>query len=393
MTANGGETWNLQLRTGNRHHALFFIDEQTGFYTEKAEPNGEGRILKSTDRGQTWAAVYQGQISPDPAVTNVDPLDIAFMDEETGWAVGGGSWSDSSGATILSTSDGGESWDLIWCFPDTDDQFNNWFNDIHVGHSMAWAVGEFGLMVKYAEQTGWQKMPSVTDLPLNDVYFSDEQHGWITGGYMNDQDARSVVLKTNNGGDSWTETDIFPYLAYDIYFADSLNGLAIGKDTTTYLTLFRGSLNYGVILHTIDGGRTWQPLVEGLSGPLKSLYEKNDVIWAVGDNGLVLRTDNWVTWTNPNTGKVYPSKYHLAQNYPNPFNPSTTIPFSIPKTAHVSIEIYNTIGQKVSTLVDKQINAGNHEIVFNAKNLSSGVYYYKITAGDYQQVKKMVLLK
>ena len=85
--------------------------------------------------------------------------------------------------------------------------------------------------------------------------------------------------------------------------------------------------------------------------------------------------------------------YALEQNYPNPFNPSTTIKFSLPKNNLVRIDLYNTLGQRVKTILNKQMRAGQHEVEFKAQNLASGVYYYKIEAGDFQDMKKMVLIK
>ncbi|MCF6269353.1 MAG: YCF48-related protein [Melioribacteraceae bacterium] len=86
-------------------------------------------------------------------------------------------------------------------------------------------------------------------------------------------------------------------------------------------------------------------------------------------------------------------KYILEQNYPNPFNPTTNINFSIPVTGHVKLTVYNTIGQRVATLVNGIKNAGYHNISFNAANLISGIYFYKLESGDFVQVEKMMLLK
>jgi len=88
-----------------------------------------------------------------------------------------------------------------------------------------------------------------------------------------------------------------------------------------------------------------------------------------------------------------PSAFVLTQNYPNPFNPSTIIGYSLPKTADIRIEVYNTAGQKVQTLLNQKMAAGSQQVEFNAANLSSGVYYYQLVAGEFQDVKKMILLK
>ncbi|MBX3006796.1 MAG: T9SS type A sorting domain-containing protein [Melioribacteraceae bacterium] len=88
-----------------------------------------------------------------------------------------------------------------------------------------------------------------------------------------------------------------------------------------------------------------------------------------------------------------PTTYELKQNYPNPFNPSTEISFSISNTEEVSLEVYNMIGQKVAVLINETMNAGSHSVKFNAFNMASGVYLYKLTAGKFVSIKKMILLK
>ncbi len=90
---------------------------------------------------------------------------------------------------------------------------------------------------------------------------------------------------------------------------------------------------------------------------------------------------------------VLPSAYTLEQNYPNPFNPSTTISFSLPNSGNVSLKVYNLVGQEVTTLMNGYRNAGQYNVTFNASNLSSGVYFYRLEAGSTNVVKKMMLLK
>jgi N-acetylmuramoyl-L-alanine amidase len=88
-----------------------------------------------------------------------------------------------------------------------------------------------------------------------------------------------------------------------------------------------------------------------------------------------------------------PSDYILEQNYPNPFNPTTKISFGIPKSGLVKLEIYNLLGQNISTLINEDMNAGYHSINFNAKDISSGVYIYTLSVNDFITSKKMILLK
>lgn len=88
-----------------------------------------------------------------------------------------------------------------------------------------------------------------------------------------------------------------------------------------------------------------------------------------------------------------PKNYDLAQNYPNPFNPTTTINFSIPKESHVVLAVYNSIGQLITTLTNKDMGPGNYYKVWNAANQASGVYFYRLETDNFVKVKKMLLVK
>ena len=88
-----------------------------------------------------------------------------------------------------------------------------------------------------------------------------------------------------------------------------------------------------------------------------------------------------------------PNQFELKQNYPNPFNPVTNIEFSVAKTRDVSLVIYNSLGQLVSTLVNQELKPGTYKYDFNASGLPSGSYYYRLTAGDFVKTNKMILVK
>jgi hypothetical protein len=88
-----------------------------------------------------------------------------------------------------------------------------------------------------------------------------------------------------------------------------------------------------------------------------------------------------------------PGKFSLSQNYPNPFNPNTKIQFALPNSAFVKVIVYDALGKEVETIVNEQLNAGTFEAEWNAVNYPSGVYYYKLSAGDYSETKKMVLIR
>ena len=90
---------------------------------------------------------------------------------------------------------------------------------------------------------------------------------------------------------------------------------------------------------------------------------------------------------------MIPAVFSLEQNYPNPFNPSTSIKFNIPKQSNVKLVIYDVIGKEVATLVNEMKQPGSYEAVFNGDNFASGVYFYRLEAGNFTDVKKMVLIK
>lgn len=97
-------------------------------------------------------------------------------------------------------------------------------------------------------------------------------------------------------------------------------------------------------------------------------------------------------------GDNLPKEYALDQNYPNPFNPSTNISFALPKAGNVEVSVYNVLGQRVNTLVNENLAAGTHVVTWDGRNtqggsVASGIYFYRIVAGDFSQTKKMMMLK
>jgi len=142
----------------------------------------------------------------------------------------------------------------------------------------------------------------------------------------------------------------------------------------TAMSMARFALGVGVVngkIYAIGGGIGWLPL------PLSIVEEYDPTLTSVEDFSL----DNILT------------RFALQQNYPNPFNPFTNIEFSIPKSEYVILKIYNILGEEVATLVSKDHTAGKYKYNWDASRLASGVYLYRIQAGDYVEVKKMVLLR
>jgi hypothetical protein len=115
--------------------------------------------------------------------------------------------------------------------------------------------------------------------------------------------------------------------------------------------------------------------------------------------GVAISGQTWIytdtlesTGLNEITGAI-PRTFKLLQNYPNPFNPSTTIQFSIPEQTFVKLEVFNSLGEKISTLVSEELNTGNYKYEWGPKNLSSGIYFYKLSSERFSEMKKMILLK
>jgi len=119
------------------------------------------------------------------------------------------------------------------------------------------------------------------------------------------------------------------------------------------------------------------------------------------DSGKVSSfVDNALTWFGTSKTSSVPAedygivqKYNLSQNYPNPFNPETQISYSIAKAGLVKLAIYNVLGQKVADLVDEHKEANSYKVTFDASDLTSGLYFYRLEAGDYSKTMKMMLLQ
>ncbi len=117
--------------------------------------------------------------------------------------------------------------------------------------------------------------------------------------------------------------------------------------------------------------------------------------YSFGNYKLLPRTDDDMVGfsTDVEDLNILPETYSISQNYPNPFNPSTKIQFSLPEASNVKVKIYDVLGREVARLVNEYKNAGTYTVNFNASNLSSGIYFYSLEAGDFHTVKKMTLLK
>jgi len=132
-----------------------------------------------------------------------------------------------------------------------------------------------------------------------------------------------------------------------------------------------------------------------MSGETVTLYHRayasNGSVATAGPAASVMFSRGVVTNIDEN-GHI-PQNFSLNQNYPNPFNPTTQISFTLPEAGLTTLEVYNMLGQRVATLVNNDMSAGTHSVNFNAEALSSGVYIYRLTAGNTSLTRKMMLVK
>jgi hypothetical protein len=195
----------------------------------------------------------------------------------------------------------------------------------------------------------------------------------------------SGVYFSNDNGVSWihldyglTTTPVWSFAANGIdIFTATNGGVFLCTDNGTGLTPRFSVINSGLTNTTVQ-----------------SLTVTDGYLFAgtIGD-GVWKRPLSEIMTGIENSRDQVTLQYILNQNYPNPFNPSTTIRYEIPRQGHVTLKIYNIIGQEVETLIDEQRNAGRGEVVWNASRFSSGVYFSRFRAGEFTKTMKLILVK
>ena len=157
--------------------------------------------------------------------------------------------------------------------------------------------------------------------------------------------------------------------------------------TFTYTVKSSNTAVATVAFHAADTSVVVTGVIAG--GPVVITVTGKDV-----DNSQISTTFNVTVGPFVGVEKIeIPTEFSLSQNYPNPFNPSTTIKFGLPVASNVSLKIYNILGEQVASLVNKVMPAGYNTVTFDASKLASGMYIYRIEAGSFVQVKKMMMLK
>jgi uncharacterized delta-60 repeat protein len=226
---------------------------------------------------------------------------------------------------------------------------------------------------------------------------------YITGeskGTTSDKDY--ATIKYNSAG---TEQWVARYNGPD-NLADLGYGVTVDADGNVYVTgKSKGTAtndDFATIKYNSAGVQQWVMRYDGPNhsvdyGKLIQIDNSGNIV--VAGVGRIDAADDYctikyapLTGIQINNGEI-PKDFSLSQNYPNPFNPTTNISFTVPNAGNVKIAVYDMLGREVSVLVNENLNAGSYTYDFNASGLSSGTYFYKMTAGNFSDIKKLVVVK
>jgi len=392
-----GQWVALQSGTNLDINSIFFLTEMTGWACCDS-----GTVLKTTDRGLNWDQYTTSNL--------IDLFSIHFYDSLNGVTVG-------SKSSIFKTNDGGITWSLKNLNPDIN------FNMVRFVDSAKVLVAGNNAKILLSTDRGnnWQTINTpLGNQNLLNISILNTQIIWVGGD--------RAILKSVNGGYSWTfisggrdDTKIFAFndsLLWKIgwtgtgtpepwqYIEKSSNGganwvvqyIAIGNNLKSIHISNRQIgfvLNYwNTILNTTNSGLEWEDQ-QYFSTPLNDFcFIDSTTGWIVGNSGYIFRTTNGGgIFTEVEGPDDLIQDFVLYQNYPNPFNPNTKIVLSIPHKNFVVLKVYDLLCNEIATLVNEEKQPGMYEVQFDGRNLSSGIYLYKIIVGNFYQIKKMLLIK
>lgn len=360
-TTSGGASWFEQNVSSNSD--LYGIAAYNGFgglSTDTLYACGEGGVLLRTyNGGQSWTSLNTGTNSDLMSVYSITSLSGAdiniFICGENG--------------TTRYTTNGGSTWAAGSPMP------NQTLNSIiFINPLSGFTVGDNGTLGYSANLGQFSSRPTPNSDDLYDITtISNSYNLYISTEAGN-------VIKTTNLGTSWDTYNTG--VTTPLYTIDQIG-------TELWTAGAKGNVRY-----SSNNGGNWTGQNTGTSFTLRSIFMIDNLNgWVVGDNGVILATDNggWVGVQN--ISSEIPDGFSLQQNYPNPFNPSTKIKFAIPVSSFVKLAVYDMLGREVSSLVNEQLNAGTYEYEFEAAGLNSGIYFYKISTESFSDVKKMILIK
>ncbi len=384
-TSDGGNTWNLKNSPINgwwRANDIYFFNSLNGFLIS----NGDSLMVFNTiDGGINWSQLYALYTNCSYGISEIDGryINSSFSDLIHGSIVGSfgtenlcNNWNE----LFMLTTNGGFNW-----FQQNELGNYNSFNDVVLIDSLnCFVVGRNldGGRILHTTNGGinWEEQNYSLNGFFSGVSFSNALHGTIIG-YDFDE-AKGIIIHTTNGGNTWNlkndNLNNYNPVYYDIEFLDSLSGIIIGRN--------------GLIIQTSDGGLTWNKRESGTNNDLyKVTLLGNNKFFITASWETILKGD--IVTSVDEFENTIPNKFELSQNFPNPFNPSTKINYSVPQISFVTLKVYDILGKEVSTLVNEEKTIGNYEINFDANNLSSGVYFYRMQAGEFSETKKFILLR
>ncbi len=207
------------------------------------------------------------------------------------------------------------------------------------------------------------------------MYFINTQTGWACGN-------NGTILKTTNGGSNWFgQTSGITFPLRSIHFVDSNIGYCAAR------------VGYS-IYKTTNGGNNWFTVLATFKAFQSIYFINSQTGWASGGSGRIIHTTNGGEYLTAIGGnEIVLREFKLEQNYPNPFNASSKFKVQIVKLSEVKIIVYDVLGREVATLVNEQLKLGTYEVDWDASAFPSGVYFYKMQAGNYSETKKMILTK
>jgi len=267
-----------------------------------------------------------------------------------------------------------------------------------------------------------QNFRSATDMPKATASFGYTLHAnvtkniYVVGGLKSYTELWSSTNKgeinqTNRAQIGWTVQASYPLGVYSHYGAAFSNDelYFCGGSNTTGFTPIDNVYGYNINTNTYSMEQSLPLKLQAFYAGVNIRHTRGfDIVrftisGGVTDvreaQGVAISGQTWVFTDTIQTSGLneisndIPNSFKLLQNYPNPFNPSTTIKFSIPEQSFVKLEIFNSLGEKVSILVSETLSAGTYEYEWDAENLTSGIYLYRMQTNNYSESRKMILIK
>ena len=260
-------------------------------------------------------------------------------------------------------------------------------NCFAVSGSNIFAGTHIGVFLSSNNGTSWTAVDSGLTNPYINALAVSGTNLFAGAGELNRADG-GVFLSTNNGT-SWTAVDS------GLPNVHGVSSLAVmGTNLFAAVTPVDSPAAVGVCLST-NNGTSWSVASRCLrcGGHVTALAVSGTNLFAgTSDNGVWRRPLSEMVAVDENKATL-PERFSLEQNYPNPFNPSTNIKFELPRTSQVNLSVFDILGHEVSVLVNERRDEGVHEVTFDGFGLASGVYLYRLQAGDFISTKKMSVLK